>query len=176
MGLLNFLRIRTPGRMSESSTSSGVGKTNFGDWAATTNEEKGYFSAYSFAKNIQGAGLIFRCKTKNSQKVLSLSIPGKGNRYFFEPGNSYKARLLFGNSVVLYASLRAYQKKYVEFLDITNEILENMNDSDCIKIDVTGEKNAVVSVHFSLDGASTAISSVIDHCQSGLVNCPASTS
>ena len=45
MGLLNNLHFRKLAGQSESITTSGVGKEEFLDWSATTQEQRGYYSA-----------------------------------------------------------------------------------------------------------------------------------
>jgi hypothetical protein len=110
MGLLNNILNFKSSQYSDASTTSGIGKEQFDDWAAMTEEQRGYFSALTMSKNIRGAALSFRCRAKDKLEMFTLSMSGKSNHFIFEKGRHYKARLHFENSIILYASLHAYKE------------------------------------------------------------------
>jgi len=164
MGILNnFLNIR-PARHSESSTTSGVGKEEFMDWAAMTQEQRGYYSALTMSKDLRGAGLTFRCKTNSPKIKFTLSMPGELDKYIFETNKKYKIRLQFDNMVVLYAYIHAYKQKHATFIDISDKFFENMSDSQSLRIEFIGEGGKKITTKFSLKGASSAIESAIARC------------
>ena len=164
MGLLNNVFHKKLSQYSDSSTTSGVGKELFDDWAAMTEEQQGYFSALTMSKNIRGAALSFRCRSKDHLEMFTLSMSGKSNKYFFEKDKIYKARLHFDNSIIIYASLHAYKEKHAVIADISDEFLENLFDSERLDIEFNGEDNKKVAVKFSLKGAGPAIESSIERC------------
>ncbi len=162
MGLLNnLLNIKRRSGHSESSTPSGIGKEEFLDWAAVTQGQKGCYSALTIAKNLKGAGLTFRCKTNSPQKIFTLSLSGKSESYLFEINRKYKIRLKFDNTVVLYAYLHAYRTKHATIIGISDKIIENMSDSQSLKIDFISQTGKNITTKFSLKGASVAINSAI---------------
>ena len=161
MGLLNNLRFRKLARQSESSTTSGVGKEEFLDWSAMTQEQKGYYSALTMSKNLHGAGLTFRCRTSDPLKMFTLSMSGKNNNYLFAIDKRYKIRLQFDNAIVMYAYMHAYKQKHASIVDISEQFLENIYDSQNLKIEFIGESGKKITTKFSLKGASSAIESAI---------------
>jgi hypothetical protein len=169
MGLLNNVFQNKLSQYSDTSTTSGVGKEHFDDWAAMTEEQQGYFSALTMSKNIRGAALSFRCRSKDYLEIFTLSISGKSDKYFFEKGKKYKVRLHFGNSIIIYASLQAYKEKHAVITDISDEFLENLFDSESLKIEFHGEGNKIVTAKFSLKGARRAIESSIERCSNSLI-------
>ncbi|MFV1975917.1 MAG: hypothetical protein ACC651_09225 [Candidatus Scalindua sp.] len=162
MGILNnFLNNRLT-RFSESSTTSGIGKEEFMDWSAMTQEQGGYFSALTMSRNLRGAALSFRCKPNSPKKIFTLSMSGESDKYLFETNKRYKVRLQFGNMVVLYATLHAYKPKHATIVDISEKFIENMSDSQRLKIEFVGEDGKNISVKFSLKGAASSIDSTIE--------------
>ena len=164
MGLLNNILNFKSSQYSDASTTSGIGKEQFDDWAAMTEEQQGYFSALTMSKNIRGAALSFRCRAKDKLEMFTLSMSGKSNHYIFEKGRHYKARLNFENSIILYASLHAYKEKHAVVADVTNEFLENLFDSEGLQIEFYGEDNKIIVAKFSLKGATRAIESSLERC------------
>ena len=164
MGLLNKVFHLKSSQYSDSSTTSGVGKEHFDDWTAMTEEQRGYFSALTMSKNISGAALSFRCRSKDRLEMFTLSISGKSKKHTFEKGRRYKVRLRFGNSIIIYASLHAYEEKHAVIADVTDEFLENLFDSKSIEIEFYDEETKKVSIHFSLKGAASAIETSTEHC------------
>lgn len=161
MRLLNNLRFNKLVRHSESSTTSGVGKEEFMDWSAMTQEQSGYYSALTMSRNLQGAGLTFRCRIKDPLKMFTLSMSGRNDQYLFEIGKRYKLRLQFDNSIVLYTYMHAYKQKHATIVDVSGRFLENILDSQNVKIEFIGERGNKITTKFSLKGASSAIESVI---------------
>lgn len=161
MGLLNRLCLNKLARHSESSTTSGVGKEEFMDWSAMTQEQKGYYSALTMSRNLHGAGLTFRCRINDPLKIFTLSMSGKKNKHLFEVGKRYKLRLQFDSTIIMYAYLHAYKHKHATIVDVSEEFLENILDSECLKIQFIGERGKKITTKFSLKGASSAIESVI---------------
>jgi len=166
MGLLSNVFHNTLSQYSDSSTTSGVGKEHFEDWAAMTEEQGGFYSALTMSKNIRGAALSFRCRSKDRIEMFTLSISGKSNKYFFEKDRKYKVRLQFDNSIIIYASLQAYKEKHAVLADISDEFLENLFDSEGLEFEFRGEGNKKIAVKFSLKGATRAIESSIERCSS----------
>lgn len=164
MGLLNNVLHFKSSQFSDSSTSSGIGKEHFDDWTAMTEEQQGYFSALTMSKNTRGAALSFRCRSKDHLEMFTLSMSGKSHKYIFEKDKQYKARLHFDNSIIMYASLHAYKMKHAVIADVTDEFLENLFDSNSIKIEFYGEDSKKTAVLFSLKGATPAIKSSIERC------------
>lgn len=164
MGLLSSLRNTKLTRLSGSTTTSGVGKEEFLDWAAMTEEQQGYYSALTMCKNLRGAGLTFRLRTQDRIKMFTLSLSGKTDKYFFEMHKKYKIRLQFDNSVMMYAYLHAYEQRHATIIDISDEFLENVSDSQSLEIEFVGESGKKVTTKFSLKGASSAIESTIARC------------
>ena len=161
MGLLNKLYFRKLARQSESSTTSGVGKEEFLDWSAMTQEQRGYYSALTMSKNLHGSALTFRCRISDPLKMFSLSMSGKNDKYLFAIDKRYKIRLQFDNTIVMYAYLHAYKQKHATIVDITENFLENIRDSQSLKIEFIGQSGKKITTKFSLKGASSAIESVI---------------
>lgn len=164
MGLLRKIRNKGLTQLSESTTTSGIGKQEFMDWAAMTEEQSGYYSALTMSRNLRGAGLTFRCKSRDASKKFTLSMSGSRDKYFFKIDKNYRIRLQFDNSVILYANLHAYKQKHATILDVSEDLLENIFDSKKLKIEFIGESNKKVTIYFSLKGASSAIESVIARC------------
>ena len=161
MGLLNNLRFRKLARQSESSTTSGVGKEEFLDWSAMTQEQRGYYSALTMSRNLHGAGLTFRCRISDPLKMFTLSMSGKNDKYLFAIDKRYKIRVQFDNAIIMYAHLHAYKQKHATIVDLSEKFLENIYDSESLKIEYIGERGKKIKTTFSLRGASTAIDSVI---------------
>ena len=156
MGLLNYFKDRKDANLSQS-TVSGVGKEMHADWAAMTEQQGGFYSALTMSKNIHGAGLTFRCKTKDQSKKISLSISEKTEKYYFELGKRYKVRLQFDNSIVLYAYMFAYKHRHASIEDITEDFTHNLFDSENLKLQYLGDNKKKVTMKFSLKGSNTAI-------------------
>jgi len=161
MGLLNNLRFKKLARQSESSTTSGVGKQEFLDWSAMTEEQRGYYSALTMSKNLHGAGLTFRCRISDPLKMFTLSMSGKNDKHLFAIDKRYKIRLQFDNTIIMYAYLHAYKHKHATIVDISENFLENIYESQSLKIEYIGESGKKITTRFSLKGASTAIESVL---------------
>jgi hypothetical protein len=166
MGLLSNILHNKLSQFSDTSTTSGVGKEHFDDWTAMTEEQQGYYSALTMSKNISGAALSFRCRSKDHMEMFTLSMSGKSDKYFFEKNKNYKVRLHFGNSIIIYTSLHAYKEKHAVIADVTDEFLENLFDSKSLEIEFSGEGSKKVAVKFSLKGATRAIESSIERCSS----------
>lgn len=164
MRLLNNLRFNKLVRHSESSTTSGVGKEEFMDWSAMTQEQSGYYSALTMSRNLQGAGLTFRCRIKDPLKMFTLSMSGKNDKHLFEIGKKYKIRLQFDNTIIIYAYMHAYKQKHATIFDISDKLIENMVDSKSLKLEFIGQQEKKIITKFSLKGASSAIESVIARC------------
>ena len=162
MGLLRNLRNKSLIRQPESTTTSGVGKEEFMDWAAMIEEQLGYYSALTMSRNLRGAGLTFRCRSQDQFEVFTLSMSGQTDKYHFETDKKYKTRFQFDNSVILYAYLHAYKQEHAIIIDVSDDFLENIYDSQNLKIEFTGEGGKKVAVKFSLKGASSAIKSTIE--------------
>ncbi|MEA1888543.1 MAG: hypothetical protein U9N50_02005 [Pseudomonadota bacterium] len=160
MGLLSFLRDKKTAQLSQS-TVSGVGKDLFDDWAAMTEEQGGHYSALTMSKNVHGVGLTFRCRTRDMQKMISLCISEKADKYFFELGKKYKVRLQFENSIVIYAYMRAYKQRHATIVDIMDEFIHNIFDSDKLKLQYLGDNGKKITMKFSLKGSTPAINSTI---------------
>ena len=160
MGLLSFVRDKKIATLSQSTT-SGVGKDVYTDWVAMTEEQGGYYSALTMSKNLYGAGLTFRCKTSDQKKMICLSISEKADKYFFELGKRYKLRLQFDNSIVLYAYMRAYKQRHATIIDISDEFIHNLFDSENLKIQYIGDNGKKITMKFSLKGSHSAIASSI---------------
>ena len=165
MGLLNNLHFRKLAGQSESITTSGVGKEEFLDWSATTQEQRGYYSALTMSKNLHGAGLTFRCRISDTLKMLTLSMSGKNDNYLFAVNRRYKIRVQFDNTIIMYAYLRAYKQKHATIVDLSEEFLETIYDSQSLKVEYIGERGKKITTKFSLIGASVAIESVIARCK-----------
>ena len=160
MGLLSYVRDKRIATLSQS-TASGVGKDVYTDWVAMTEEQGGYYSALTLSKNLRGVGLTFRCKTSDQKKMICLSISEKADKYFFEPGKRYKLRLQFDNSIVLYAHMRAYKQRHATIIDISDEFIHNLFDSENLKLQYLGDSGKKITVKFSLKGSAPAINSSI---------------
>ena len=160
MGLLSYLRDKKTANMSQSTT-SGIGKDLYDDWAAMTEEQGGYYSALTMSKNLGGVGLTFRCRPKDQVKMLSLSIAEKANKYYFEPGKRYKVRLQFDNSIVLYGYMHAYKQRHVTIVDIVDDFIHNLFDSENLRLQYLGDNGKKITVKFSLKGSTPAINSSI---------------
>ena len=160
MGLLNYLRDKKASHLSQS-TVSGIGKESHINWAAMTEEQGGFYSALTMSKNIHGAGLTFRCKTKEDQKMFSLSISEKTDKYFFELGKRYKIRLQFDNSIVLYAYMFAYKHRHASIEDITEDFIHNLFDSENLKLQYLNDNKKKVTMKFSLKGSTSAINATV---------------
>lgn len=160
MGLLSYLHVRKIARLSQSTT-SGIGKDLYDDWAAMTEEQGGYYSALTMSKNLRGAGLTFRCKARDQQKIICLSISEKTDKYFFVPGKRYKLRLQFKNSIVLYAYMHAYQQRHATLIDISDDFIHNIIDSENLKLQYLGDNEKKITMKFSLKGSALAINATI---------------
>jgi hypothetical protein len=164
MRLLDKLLNKGLSRNSESSTTSGVGKQEFMDWATMTQQQRGYFSALTMSRDLRGAGLTFRVKAQNLQKMFTLSMPGKTDESVFLANKRYKIRLQFDNAVIMYAHLHAYKHKHATIVDVSDDFLENVIDSQKLKIEFIGETGKKITTKFSLKGAASAIQSAIARC------------
>jgi len=160
MSLLDYFRNKSYGQLSQSTT-SGIGKEMHGEWAAMTEEQGGFYSALTMSKNIHGAGLTFRCRTKDQQRMINLSISDKSEKYFFELGKRYKIRLQFSNSIVIYTYMNAYKHRHARFEDITEDFITNIFDSEHLKLQYLGDNKKKVTMKFSLDGATAAINTTL---------------
>ena len=160
MGLLSFVRDKKIATLSQS-TASGVGKDVYTDWVAMTEEQGGYYSALTLSKNLYGAGLIFRCKTSDQKKMICLSISDKAEKYFFWPGKRYKVRVQFENSIVIYAYMRAYKQRHATIVDIMDDFIHNIFDSEKLKLQYLGDNGKKITMKFSLKGSTAAINSTI---------------
>jgi hypothetical protein len=156
MGLLSYLRDKKTAHLSQS-TVSGVGKEMHEDWAAMTEQQGGFYSALTMSKNIHGAGLTFRCKSKDQSKLFCLSISEKTEKRFFELGKRYKVRLQFDNSIVLYAYMFAYKHRHASFEDITEDFIHNLFDSENLRLQYLDDNKKKVTMKFSLKGSHSAI-------------------
>ena len=67
----------------------------------------------------------------------------------------------FDNTIIMYAYLHAYKYKHASIVDISEKFLENIYDSQNLKIEYIAESGKKVTTNFSLKGASTAIESAI---------------
>ena len=160
MGLLDFIKEKKSTHMSQSTT-SGVGKDLHLDWAAMTEEQGGFFSALTMSKNLHGAGLTFRCKTKDLQKKLCVSFSEKAYKHHFDVSKRYKVRFQFNNSIVLYAYMFPYKPRHAYIHDVVDEFIHNLFDSDTLKLQYLGNDNKKVTMKFSLKGATPAINASI---------------
>ena len=161
MGLLSYLRDKKSASLMYQSTTSGIGKDLYDDWAAMTEAQGGYYSALTMSKNLQGVGLTFRCRPSDQLKVLSLSIAEKADKYYFEPGKRYKVRLQFDNSIVLYGYMHAYKQRHVTIDNIVDDFIHNLFDSENLKLQYLGDNGKKITVKFSLKGSTPAINSSI---------------
>lgn len=161
MGLLSYLRDKKTENLMTQSTTSGIGKDLYDDWAAMTEAQGGYYSALTMSKNLQGIGLTFRCRPSDQLKVLSLSIAEKAAKYYFEPGKRYKVRLQFDNSIVLYGYMHAYKQRHVTIDNIVDDFIHNLFDSENLKLQYLGDNGKKITVKFSLKGSTPAINSSV---------------
>lgn len=164
MGLLNNLRNKTIGRLSELSTvttTSGTEKEMFRDWVAMTEEQGGYFSAFTMSKNLAGAALAFRCRPDDPARLFCLSISRKSDKHLFDMNGMYKARIQFDNSIVIYAHLNAYKEKHAIILGVADQLMEHLNDSSSLKIEFIGKGKKKFTARFSLKGAADAVNATM---------------
>ena len=162
MGLLRYLKDRKEESSSMSrSTTSGVGKDIHLSWAAMTEEQGGFFSALTMAKNLHGAGLAFRCKSNDLQKKLNISFSEKMQQYHFNVQKRYKVRFQFSNSIVLYAYMFPYTPRHAYIHDIVDEFVHNLFDSDNLELQYIGDNKKKVTMKFSLKGSRPAINATI---------------
>ncbi|MFW2439948.1 MAG: hypothetical protein ACN4GR_11305 [Arenicellales bacterium] len=160
MGLLSYVRDKRIASLSQS-TASGVGKDVYTDWVAITEEQGGYYSALTISKTLHGVGLAFRCKTSDQKKMICLSISDKAEKYFFRPGNRYKIRVQFENSIVIYTYMRAYKQRHATIIDIMDDFTHNIFDSEKLKLQYLGDSGKKITMKFSLKGSAAAINSTI---------------
>jgi hypothetical protein len=167
MGFLNNIKSIGLGKLAElssmsvHSTTSGIGKDTYQDWHAMTSAQRGYFSALTMARNLQGAALTFRCRPNDPQHILSLSISKKSDKQLFEENKTYKVRMEFSNTIILYGHLNAYKEKHAMILGVSSEFMENITDSSWVKLQFVGAGGKKFTTRFSLNGAQKAIEAVI---------------
>ena len=160
MGLLSYVRDKRMASLSQS-TASGVGKDVYSDWVAITEEQGGYYSALTMSKNLHGVGLAFRCRTRDLQKKICLSISEKSDKYFFRVGKRYKVRLQFENSIVIYVYMHAYQQKHATIDHLMDDFIHNVFDSESLKLQYLGDRGKIITMKFSLKGSTPAIKSTL---------------
>jgi hypothetical protein len=159
-GFLDFFLHKKTAQFSQSTT-SGIGKDIFEDWASMTEDQGGFFSAYTMSRNLQGTALAFRCRTTDKDQMLHLSYSSKMLKYHFKPGKRYKVRFQFSNSIVLYAYMYAYKERHAKILNIADEFIQNIFDSEHLKLQYLNDNNKKVTIKFSLKGALPAINVTI---------------
>ena len=79
----------------------------------------------------------------------------------FDENKTYKVRLQFSNSIVLYGHLNAYKEKHAMILGVADQMMENIAESAWIKIEFVGVGGKKFTTKFSLRGAMDAIEAVI---------------
>ena len=78
-------------------------------------------------------------------------------KYFFQPGKRYKVRFQFSNSIVLYAYMFAYKDRHAHIINVVDDFMQNLFDSEQLKMQYLNDSNKKVTIKFSLKGATPAI-------------------